>query len=338
MFFIRRFGLRGHRRSAIGGRKTLRNGILGEDIMRAFLFGFLFIIGLLMLPCGAQCRDNSGAPTDKNSPKWLVYQYFVSDSFPDYTDYVTGKEQAEKPPLGQYFADDVDVSYRPLRRDSALTVYAVNATKGGEDMDMYCFMTKVDGRWKIKWVYALAMTGIYYMIVDSMSNMPEIPDSLRYLYENAKLVVSSDRELKEYLKSNIESFTAIKAIFDANADLSLVNHGEGNELTLAAIEMQLAVETDSLKKAALQKEIDRLSKPVDSTSAEGKVQAMIDGLWLNSVQRTSDQKIIFRIGGMVDNEVGYMYIPDGVNPPDIDAEPFIYVEEIIPHWYIYKTT
>jgi hypothetical protein len=40
----------------------------------------------------------------------------------------------------------------------------------------------------------------------------------------------------------------------------------------------------------------------------------------------------------MDNEVGYLYVPDGIKPPEISPNDFIYVEYIIGNWYIYRTT
>ena len=44
------------------------------------------------------------------------------------------------------------------------------------------------------------------------------------------------------------------------------------------------------------------------------------------------------IGGILDNSVGYLYVPPGTNPPKMSPSDFIYVEEVADRWYIYKTT
>lgn len=44
------------------------------------------------------------------------------------------------------------------------------------------------------------------------------------------------------------------------------------------------------------------------------------------------------IGGILDNSVGYLYVPPGTNQPKMSTSDFIYVEEVADRWYIYKTT
>jgi len=48
--------------------------------------------------------------------------------------------------------------------------------------------------------------------------------------------------------------------------------------------------------------------------------------------------ISFRIGGMVDNTVGYLYVSDKKNLPKISPKNVILLREIGNGWYIYKTT
>ncbi len=46
----------------------------------------------------------------------------------------------------------------------------------------------------------------------------------------------------------------------------------------------------------------------------------------------------FNIGGILDNSVGYLFVPKGKLPPVMNSSNFIYVEQVIDGWYIYKTT
>lgn len=64
------------------------------------------------------------------------------------------------------------------------------------------------------------------------------------------------------------------------------------------------------------------------------------GLHLSGVNRLrSDPRCIdFLIGGIMDNSVGYLYVPPGSIPPILSAEHYIYLEKISPNWYAYKTT
>jgi hypothetical protein len=48
--------------------------------------------------------------------------------------------------------------------------------------------------------------------------------------------------------------------------------------------------------------------------------------------------INFLIGGMVDNSVGYIYIKDKKDLPEMNSDRVIMIKEIGNGWYIYKTT
>jgi hypothetical protein len=44
------------------------------------------------------------------------------------------------------------------------------------------------------------------------------------------------------------------------------------------------------------------------------------------------------IGGMTDNSVGYLFAPPACTVPAMSPGEFIYVDQLAPHWYLYKTT
>lgn len=48
--------------------------------------------------------------------------------------------------------------------------------------------------------------------------------------------------------------------------------------------------------------------------------------------------INFLIGGMVDNSVGYIYVKDKKDLPEMNSDRVIMIKEIGKGWYIYKTT
>jgi len=48
--------------------------------------------------------------------------------------------------------------------------------------------------------------------------------------------------------------------------------------------------------------------------------------------------VFIMIGGMIDNEAGYVFTEDESNLPEITSSYFIMIEKIAPHWYLYKTT
>jgi hypothetical protein len=53
--------------------------------------------------------------------------------------------------------------------------------------------------------------------------------------------------------------------------------------------------------------------------------------------RVEEGRTIVSIGGILDNEVGFLFAPDG-RPPPIDPSRYIWVEPIGDGWYLFKTT
>jgi hypothetical protein len=71
-----------------------------------------------------------------------------------------------------------------------------------------------------------------------------------------------------------------------------------------------------------------------------KADTLADELNLNKVFKQEDYPgiIEINIGGMLDNGVGFLYVPDGKKPPAMSSGGYIYIEKVIEHWYLYKTT
>ena len=61
-------------------------------------------------------------------------------------------------------------------------------------------------------------------------------------------------------------------------------------------------------------------------------------LFLSSANTAPAGYVELTIGGILDNTVGYLYVPDGVTLPSVTPNEVIYLERIVDHWYVYKTT
>ena len=269
---------------------------------------------LILLLTGLTVYSEDGGHDKAKSHQWVVEQYLMADTFPDFHKYLSKKAEygADTPVLGEnikYIKDSTEVirTYRLLLETDTMVVYAMTVSFLGKTSDMYLYMTFEDGDWKIKQLRTLAMTGFMEIIVDSLETMPTIPDSLVHLYKSCKLVLSSDAELKQFLKDNIEKFER------------LLSEYQNSELTthVLAPDMLNAHESDNEQYSAIQKML--LDFPLHLIKIE------------NGYYNCN-------IGGMLDNQVGYLYIPEGVEVPKMNAARFIYIEHIIGNWYIYKTT
>ncbi|GAB4351953.1 MAG: hypothetical protein Kow0099_36120 [Candidatus Abyssubacteria bacterium] len=86
---------------------------------------------------------------------------------------------------------------------------------------------------------------------------------------------------------------------------------------------------------------DEFSK-IRSLAESGDLEAAnkaARNLHCSAVVRDSRTGIIeIVIGGLVDNAVGYMYVPDGQSKPEMTPDEYIYVERIADNWFLFKTT
>jgi hypothetical protein len=79
----------------------------------------------------------------------------------------------------------------------------------------------------------------------------------------------------------------------------------------------------------------RPKRPINSRNKSADARRLA-GLGL-SFSALSDDVTSITIGGMVDNEVGYMFAPLG-KVPAISADRYIWIEPLGDGWYLYKTT
>jgi hypothetical protein len=104
----------------------------------------------------------------------------------------------------------------------------------------------------------------------------------------------------------------------------------------------LTVASDQQLKAYLRTNHKHLQELVDLALA-GKVAeatAMAKARSLHLVELLPDDKKIVQIvvGGILDNTIGFMQVPQGAVVPSMDPSEYIYIEHVIDNWYIYKTT
>jgi hypothetical protein len=106
--------------------------------------------------------------------------------------------------------------------------------------------------------------------------------------------------------------------------------------------MQLTLQSDAQLKQFLLAHLKDMEALVRLSRAGKSVQAKqaVEALHLNTVAPLgSDERITdISIGGILDNSVGFLYVPVGVAPPAITPSDYIYVESVTGHWFLYKTT
>lgn len=104
--------------------------------------------------------------------------------------------------------------------------------------------------------------------------------------------------------------------------------------------LKLLFKSDAELKNYVLSNIEQLERIVLLTMSEKSEEALSEArkLFIDSIQMKSDGRVELIIGGMVDNSVGFTYVPKGKTPPPITPNHYIYVELVRDCWYVFKTT
>jgi hypothetical protein len=273
----------------------------------------LLVASIFTLPCKSQNYE----------PLTLSRIIFSRDTLPDIKKYSTGDYNGH--PNGQDIKASLNISFELLNQNNETAVVAVTLSdSAGMSLNTYLHFKK-DSIWKVSGFRALAMTGIIEEVykevsaltpkqVDSVVLSPHIGkkdrrmfksrEEYQYLLGNTKLTLSSDKDLIAHFNKNKDQFEKIKnqliakGIFKSTSRLRNIKGG-----------------------ANITKELRRL---------------FIAGVHSN-IEET-EGSLDFLIGGIIDNAVGYLYIKDEKDVPEMSPSHFIMIRKLGNGWYLYKTT
>jgi hypothetical protein len=248
---------------------------------------------------------------EEGTPAWVVERFYGREAFPERGEYLGGElaqfREARTP--GSALPEGARVTVRPLRVHEDRAVVAVTVATADTTTDAYVYLNQNQGRWQITAFRALALPPLFFMAMDELRALPaRTPEDERML-RNMQLTAASDSALKAYF---VQHRPAIEALGRAAA--------QAGEVTWLG---------------------------ADPADGEGtlfpallRIREQLRALDMEAVGR--DRKasgcVLLHIGGMIDNSVGYLHAPRGCQVPEMTPGGFIYVEEIAPGWYLYKTT
>lgn len=208
--------------------------------------------------------------------------------------------------------------------DSKAVVAMTILDASGKGLDTYLHFEK-DGHWKMNAFRALAMTGIIDQVKIELEKMT--PQQVDSAIAEAKV----NKDSRTLFSSREEyDFELGNARLVLELDDNIVKHFSEN-----------AKEFERLKDLAFTQLGDK--KPDGDRGMPLIVEHKSDyqKLFIHSVSTGGYELgncIKFMIGGMVDNTVGYFYVKDKKDVPEMNADRVIMVREIGNGWYIYKTT
>ncbi len=241
--------------------------------------------------------------------RWIVEQFFFANAWPAKAEYYAGEmttHYATAKTMGEAGAPVRRGSMRLVQASESQAVYTVQVGRGERIEDWYAYVTRGPGGWRLTAVRTLALPPLFFMAMDSLSGAQSLPDSLAEFLANMRLTASSDSALREFFRGH-------------RTELQRIAEGFSRETarSIAAAPAGLQAPTASLQELARQLALLHLG-----------------GAWRDP-ELTGCTFV--EIGGMIDNEVGFMRCT-GVGPPPITPERFILIEPLADGWYLYKTT
>jgi hypothetical protein len=259
-------------------------------------------------------------------PLALAKKIFGRDSFPNLGEYITGEYKGD--PNGQYFPNDIRLVFGLLQQTDKRAVVALTILDtSGKGIDTYLHFEK-DTVWKMNAFRALAMTGIIEQVKYDLEQMkPEQVDSI--------IAKSKKKKGKEdYTPFNSREeydFKLGNATLTIDLDENITKHFLQNQAAFERIKNLALTEL----KGKMKNEEDRITL-LDNYKTDYRK------LFIESVSSGGyefcGKCLSFLIGGIIDNSVGYLFVENKEDLPEMDPDSIIMIKEIGNGWYIYKTT
>jgi hypothetical protein len=254
-------------------------------------------------------------------PLELAKKIFGKDSLANMNQYVTGEYNGR--PNGQNLQMGSTTKFTLLGQTTTKAVVGMCILDStGKGLDTYLHFEK-DSTWKMNAFRALAMSGIIEQIKNELEKMTS--------KEVDELIKKSKKDKHPIFKSRQDyDFQLGNAKLTLELDENIQKHFLGNEKEFERIK-DLALKQLGNERADNERSIHLVE---DNKSDYRK-------LFISSVSTGGYELgncIKFLIGGMIDNTVGYLFIKDKNDLPEMNPDRVIMLKEIGNGWYIYKTT
>lgn len=152
--------------------------------------------------------------------------------------------------------------------------------------------------WRVNAVRTLALTGIIEGAYQYLKSKPSRTADEETEFANMELLLASDKVLREWFRQNA---TSMNKLYESSKVMKKGDFSSADNPEYAEIKRQLLALHFSLAEIK------------ENGNAE------------------------FVIGGVTDNTVGFLYSPTD-QPPVISSNQYIWVEEVAPKWYLFRTT
>jgi hypothetical protein len=268
------------------------------------------LVGILALTAG--CSKKADDPNRVGSAEWVIKAYFLEPNPPDLMPYMADgfAYGPQDPTYGASVPLDVKTTYRVLQADSNNIVYAVTSRYQGDMRDMYCYMNRRDTLWQINTLLFMPAYDQYIQEIAALKAQSPLTDSLKTEIRIREMTIASDSVLTAHFNAHKADFDSMAALCSPFSGLMLLTSRCGDE--------NFATQFDSI-----------YGKVCPSLAA-GMVVSVIHGI------PEYPAATFFEVGHYLRHGVGYVYVPEGANPPVMSAKRFYLLDKIAPNWYLYK--
>ncbi len=254
---------------------------------------------------------------DSLSPLDVVGRYISLAGFPNKAPYFCCELAAESrsdSTLGQLLPKNVKRSTHLISQDSTRAIVSVWLRDSMTSRDFYLYLGHNKTRWVMICIRSLVLTDAAR---DEIKRLDSVP-----IRERGKIYSKKTGRDWNFERNNTLLWLA--------ADTDLVQHFRQNEKAFEAARKQIAKE--------------KLIAPGDTVCANvmvhKKIVKQLDRALIREVtmDRGYPGTLLFVVGGIGDNAVGYMYQPDPTKLPPCNTRYYILIRPLGKGWYLYKTT
>lgn len=256
-------------------------------------------------------------------PLALAKRIFGKDSLTDINKYITGEYQGR--PNGQDLPEGATTKFIVLDQANNKAVVAMTILdSSGTGLDTYLHFVK-DTVWKMTAFRSLAMTGIIEQVKDELEKLT--PQQIDEMIKSAN---KKGEEEPMFSSKEDYEFELGNARLTLELDDQIIRHFLKNRNEFERI------------KDSIMNEIQKTKADEERNAAVGEnLKTDYRKLFISSVSIGGYEfpnSINFLIGGILDNSVGYIYVKDKKDLPEMNPERIIMIREIGNGWYMYKTT
>ncbi|WP_218079327.1 hypothetical protein [Anthocerotibacter panamensis] len=248
-------------------------------------------------------------------PLWVVANLFKASGFTQKNQYLCCEQETEKnspTTWGEAIPAQVKREYLTLFQDQEEAVIQAVFTYENSMVDYYVYLRRSDS-WKVQAVRTFAGSGIIRNLVEQLEKLStqqrnrffvQIPgEDYQFTLNNARLIISSDRQLIDYLQQKKSSF------------IQLLKEAKSVEAKLSYIQNQTSIFSEKIHRQRLKLALQDVE-----------------------LRRHFPGCYFFIVGRTADDTVGYIFTQNPQVLPKIDKDLFIVVRAIGGGWYLFKTT